>query len=251
MIDVYYPYFEAESTWQELRYSLRSIEKHFKFDFRVVILGDLPAWINPASILYIPHDRVEGIQENTLYDAITKQLLFNAHPDTSLHFVRMYDDIYILRDVDLITVGQFKAMYPFREVPERTGTWWSQLYHTLDVLIAKGYQGWNTETHLPELFNKEKMQWIITTYSALEKRLLTSSLYFNTFFPGAQPQLFSKEFAIQFYDNADGPFYDSSEGDLNKKCKGKTYLNHNNAGLTDNLKNFLKTTFPHKSRFEL
>jgi hypothetical protein len=251
MIDVYYPYFETEATWDELRYSLRSIEKHFKFDFRVVIIGDLPQWVDSASILHIPHDRVEGIQENTLYDAITKQLLFNAHPDTSLYFVRMYDDIYILREVDLITVGQFKAMYPFKEVPERVGTWWSQLYHTLEVLIAKGYQGWNTETHLPELFNKEKMQWVITAYSALENRLLTSSLYFNTFFPDAQPLLFSKEFAIQFYDNADGPFYDSSEGDLVEKCKGKTYLNHNNAGLTDNLKNFLKTTFPNKSRFEL
>ena len=111
--------------------------------------------------------------------------------------------------------------------------------------------GWNTETHLPELFNKEKMQWIITAYGALENRLLTSSLYFNTFFPNAEPLLFSKAFAIQFYDNADGPFYDSSEGDLAEKCKGRSYLNHNNAGLNDNLKYFLKTTFPHKSRFEL
>ena len=251
MVDVYYPFFEREAAWQELRYSLRSIEKFFKFDFRVVIVGDLPTWVDPGSILYIPHERTEGVQENTLYDAITKQLLFNAHPDTSLHFIRMYDDIYLLKDVDLADVGHFKAMYPFDQVPQRTGTWWNQLYNTLEAVRSKGYPGWNTETHLPELFNKEKMQWIINAYGALEKRLLTSSLYFNTFFPNSQPLLFSKDFAIQFYDNIDGPYYTSSDGDLAEKCRGKTYLNHNNAGLNDNLKDFLSKSFPAKSRFEL
>ena len=251
MIDVYYPYFEREAAWEELRYSLRSIEKHFKFEFRVVIVGDLPGWINPDSVLHIPHERCEGMQENTLYDAITKQLLFNAHPDTSLHFVRMYDDIYILRDVELVDIGQFKAMYSFEDVPVRSGTWWNQLNNTLSTLRAKGYDAWNTETHLPELFNKEKMQWVINIYSALENRLLTSSLYFNTFFPAAQPLLFSKDFAVQCYDNIDGPFYFSSEGDLVGKFKGKTYLNHNNAGLNDNLRSFIRTRFLNKSRFEL
>jgi hypothetical protein len=251
MIDVYYPYFEAESTWQELRYSLRSIEQNFKFDYRVVIVGDLPKWVNPDSVLHIPHQRIEGITQNTLYDAITKLLIFCNHPDTSLHFLRMYDDIYILKEVDLPTVGQFKAMYPFSQVPARDGTWWDQLYRTIDTLRAKGYEGYNTETHLPELFNKENMSWIISAYSALENRLLTSTLYFTTFFPFSKPLLFSKEFAIQFYNNIDGPFYTSSEGDLTAKCQGKTYLNHNDAGLNENLKKTIHSLFPVKSRFEL
>ena len=251
MIDVYYPFFEREANWHELRYSLRSIEKHFKFDFRVVITGDLPSWINPEFVLHIPHQRIEGIVQNTLYDAITKQLLFCQHPLSSSYFIRMYDDIYLLKDVNLLDIGRFKAMYPYSKVPLRDGTWWEQLYNTLNVLRLKGYEGWNTETHLPELFNKEKMQWIIRAYSALENRLLTSSLYFNTFYPTTDPLLFSKEFAIQFYDNIDGPFYTSSEGDLGKKCKGKTYLNHNDRGLTTNLREFISSTFPHKSRYEL
>jgi hypothetical protein len=43
MVDVYYPYFEREALWEELRYSLRSIKKHLRFDYRVVIVGDLPS----------------------------------------------------------------------------------------------------------------------------------------------------------------------------------------------------------------
>jgi hypothetical protein len=148
-------------------------------------------------------------------------------------------------------VGQFKAMYPFNQVPARDGTWWDQLYHTMDALRAKGYHGYNTETHLPELFNKENMKWIISAYSALENRLLTSTLYYNVFFPFSKPLLFSKDFAVQFYNNIDGPFYTSSEGDLRVKCQGKTYLNHNDAGLNENLKTYIHSLFPAKSRFEL
>ncbi len=252
MIDVYYPYFQREAKWEELRYSLRSLEKHLQAEFRVWIVGDLPGWIDPTAVHFIPHKRCEGMQENTTYDAISKILLFISHPDTSLYFIRMYDDIYLLQNADLVEIGQFRAMYDWKSLPEKhgTGTWWEQLRRTLRFVTRKGYHGWNTETHLPELFNKEKLKWAIDIYDALKNRLLTSTLYFNTFYPNIEPLLFSKEYAIQFYDNHDNQFYTSSEGNLQEKCKGKMYLNHNDKGLNENLKKFLMQRFPDKSRFE-
>jgi hypothetical protein len=77
MVDVYYPYVESEAKWQELKYSLRSIEKHFPFDFKVWLVGDLPEWI--TGVNYIPHKRCVGMQENTTYDAIAKFLSFCNH----------------------------------------------------------------------------------------------------------------------------------------------------------------------------
>jgi hypothetical protein len=79
---------------------------------------------------------------------LSQRLLFNIHPETSLHFVRMYDNIYILDEVTLADIGQFKAMYHYDQLPQRSGTWWNQLYHTLEVLRAKRYQGLNTATRL-------------------------------------------------------------------------------------------------------
>jgi len=251
MIDVYYPYFEREASWQELRYSLRSIEQHFKFDFRVWIVGDIPSWINPETVNVIPHTRIEGIPENTLYDAITKLLLFIGHADTTDQFIRMYDDIYVLADADLVELGQFKAMYAFEKVPRRYGTWWDQLYKTLGVLRQKGYMAWNTETHLPEVFNKHRMSWINDVYGALEKRLLTSSLYWNTFYPFSQPRLWSKSYAVQFYGTQENEFYSDNTGDIARICEGRTYLNHNAAGLNENLQRFLEEKFPNPSKFEL
>ena len=251
MVDIYYPYFAREATWQELRYSLRSIERFFKFDYQVWIVGDLPDWINPESVKHIPHTRCEGMTENTLYDAITKIMLYMNHPQSAGSFIRMYDDIYLLKDVTLEQIGQYKAMYCWDRVPVRYGTWWEQLQRTLSMVRAKGYPGWNTETHLPELFLKHRMQWIIQSYGALENRLLTSSLYWNTFYPFSQPLMWSKEFAIQFYNSQENEFYTSNAGNIFEKCKGKTYLNHNASGLNDDLKDFLQQTFPNPSIFEL
>ena len=250
MVDIYYPYFEHGAKWYELRYSLRSIAEHFKFDFRVWIVGDLPEWIHRPSVNHIPHCRVEGVQENTLYDAITKQLLFCNHPDTAMYFIRMYDDIYILKDLSLGEVGQYKAMFPYSEMPQREGIWWNQLSNTLDVLVKHGYPGWNTETHLPELFNKEKLRWTISAYGALENRLLLSSLYFNTFYPFTDPLMFSKDWAVQFYGETENRFYTPATGDIAQRCEGKSYLNHNNAGLTGDVQAYLCKKFPHKSPYE-
>lgn len=248
MIDVYYPYFQREAIWEELRYSLRSIEKHLKEDYRVWLVGDLPAWIQ--NVNYIQHTRTEGIQENTCFDAITKLLLFCDHQDSGPDFIRMYDDMYLISDMTLQEIRKVKVISHYNDLSADGGTWTEQLRRTLEILIKKGYPGWNTESHFPEVFNKYKMKWIIQAYHALEHRLLTSSLYYNTFYSDTDAIVFKKDFGIQFYENRDNSFYSSSEGDLEEKCQGKFYLNHNNSGLNDNLKQFLMNRFPEKSKFE-
>jgi hypothetical protein len=250
MVDVYYPYFHREAVWEELRYSIRSLEKHLKEEFRLWIVGDLPEWLDLDAIYFMNHKRCEGMDQNTVFDAIQKLLLYLNHPNAAEQFIRMYDDIYLLDDVDLLEIGKFKAMYPYDKIPKRYEKWWGQLYRSVDAVRLKGYPGWNTETHLPELFYRDKMKWIIDTYKALERRLLTSTLYFNAFFAGQEPILFKDCRGIQFYNNQDNEYYTSSKGDLDEKCKGMLYLNHNNAGLNDNLKSFLQHRFPDKSRFE-
>lgn len=248
MIDVFYPYFAREAIWEELRYSLRSLEKHFKQDFRVWIVGDLPVWA--INIRHIPHTRSEGMRENSTYDAIKKLILFCEHWDTSDLFIRMYDDMYLIEDVTLEDLSQYKAMFGYAAIPKRDGVWWDQLRRTLLEVIKKGYPGWNTETHFPEVFEKINMLDIIEDYDALNKRLLTSSLYFNIVFSQERPVFFHECRGIQFYNNEDNKYYTSSTGDLHKKCTGMRFLNHNNSGLNDNLKQFLMDRFAEKSRFE-
>jgi hypothetical protein len=250
MIDVFYPYFEREAKWNELIYSVRSLEKHFKEEFRVFIVGDLPK--NITGVTHIPHKRSEGMKENCTFDAITKLLLYLNHPDAGLHFIRMYDDICLINDVSGKEIARIKAISFHNEIPAHVrGTWSEQLKRTIAAVRAKGYPGINTESHFPEAFIGPYMKEIIQDYSALENRLLTSTLYYNTWCLPESFHFFKKDYGIQFYGGTDGEFKSSNEGDLEQKCKGKLYLNYNNAGLNDNLKKFLMKRFPKKSRFEI
>lgn len=249
MIDVFYPYFQREAKWDELRYSLRSLEKHFKEPFRIFLVGDIPDWC--TNVIHIPHTRSEGMKENTTYDAISKMLRYMNDPQSGGEFIRMYDDTYMISDVTIEKLQEVKAMCYLNDLPPQlTGTWAEQLRRTLQAVIEKGYPGINTESHFPEYFIKKLMLEIIDHYKALENRYLVSTLYHNTCFSWSIFHFFKKDYGIQFYGGDDGVWKCSNEGDLKEKCADKLYLNHNNAGLNDNLKQFLMNRFPDKSIFE-
>ena len=73
MVDVYYPFVESKAKWQKLKYSLRSIERNFPFDFKVWITGDLPEWITGMN--HIPHKKCVGKEKKTIYDVISEYIL--------------------------------------------------------------------------------------------------------------------------------------------------------------------------------
>lgn len=250
MIDVFYPYLESASTWQELRYSLRSLEKNLKAEFRVWIVGDLPTWIR--NVNHIPHIRSQVDWNICIYDAVSKMYAFCNHPQTSERFIRMYDDICLIGPVDEAYVSKIKAMYDWGKVNEcNYSVWYQQLNESMKAVIKKGYHGWNHETHFPEVFEKNWMLTVIGMYMARERRLLTSTLYYNTIFPDVFPEVFDRDRGdgIQFFGK-DSQFYHSSNGYLKSKCDGRKYLVYNDEGLNDNLKSFIEWMFPDPSRFE-
>lgn len=246
MIDVYYPYYHGGARWHELQYSLRSIEKHFRFEYRVWLVGDKPDWIQ--NVMHIPHSRTKDIQENTTYDAVDKFLLYLEHPEVSCCVIRMYDDMYILKDVSLEEISVPKSMPG--QLPAKGGVWMNQLRRTIEAVKKRGYAGINTETHCPERFDTKLMLEVIRSYDALNNRYLTSTLYHNTCLKPEDLVPISKDIAVQFYDGSDGIVKVSNSGNIAEKCQGKMFLNHNNTGLNMNLKVFLQRSFPYKSKFE-
>jgi hypothetical protein len=246
MVTVYYPYYQQGSIWNELIYSLRSIDMHFTFDYQVVIVGDLPKGI--CNVRHIPLERITGVTENTTYDAIHKLISFLQNMDRDFDFIRMYDDVYILRDVSLEDFTPPRSM-PYH-VPRTRGVWFTQLERTVNYCKSHGLHGLNTETHIPELFNSAKMFSALMDHPVLSNRFLTSTLYHSLYFPASEIVPLSGQDAVQFYDSVNGIIKVSNLGNIPSKCRGRKFLNHNNSGLNDNLKRFLISTFPEKSRFE-
>src|SRR5665647_3319131 len=114
-----------------------------------------------------------------------------------------------------------------------------------------------TETHCPEVFEKDKMRKIFKMFDPLENRLLTSTLYFNVF----PYELMLKDRKVEralFYGYENDFSYGPGECELvetrfnrvSRVCEGKYYLNHNDDGLDDGLKKFISGMYPDKCRFE-
>src|SRR5665647_2031531 len=212
MIGVYYPYLASASRWEELRYSLRSLELFFREEYEVWIVGDLPKWIQ--NVKHTPHQKTEMTNAGATYDAVSKLKLYIDHNDSPDLFLRMYDDVYL---TGARTVKQMQiTRYLFTNEELNNGEfasggilWRDQVFRSTDAMVRLGYPGYMTETHCPEVFEKD------FSYGPGECELVETRL-------NRVPSI----------------------------CKGKYYLNHNDDGLDDCLKKFIKGMYPDKCRFE-
>ena len=253
MIDIVYQYIDVVS-WTELRHSLRSIEKHFKGECRIWIVGDLPGWVQ--NVQHIPHVRNNKIALTNCYDACRKMELVINHPELTEDFIYMYDDIYFLKDTT-----REELEYPLYAVEDMTKmiTRNKQTKHqrmrweTYDTLVRRGYGCCNFENHLPKVFSKALMRAMFEMYDPKESRLLFSTLYYNTFFGEIPPVLLHKDdqAKAEFFgvDDKFG-FRNLNQEQLSRLLEGKRFLNHNDKGLNSTLKRFIEARFHDKCNYE-
>ena len=253
MIGVYYPYLESAKKWEELKYSLRSLDRFFDEDFEVWIVGDLPSWIK--NVRHIPHKKTERITSSATYDAVSKLEQYIGNNDSPERFVRMYDDIYFISERTLADLEVTRYLFSYEELLSggcRSGSliWQDQVRKSVEAVRQLGYPGYMTETHCPEVFEKKKMQKVIELFCPLENRLLTSTLYFNVF-PFDRVLKDRKTERALFYGQENDFSYGNLQGSqMQQAIKEKYFLNHNDLGLDTVLKKYISKLFPKKSRFE-
>lgn len=252
-VDIFIPYLEKGCDWKELRYALRSIDKHLKTNYQVTICGDLPAWIK--NVNHIPHKRKAGIKPfPALFDVIRKVKGFVHQINNIDNYILWYDDVYLLRDIDL---SFFNNIYALRKIERRDPGevlryQTHRVYVTYLHMINEFKEIYNHETHLPRLFNKEKVRALFKKYSILEERLLISTLYYTNYRNGSPVIILNKKDNIKagFYTYEDNYGFDRL-GNIKQICKGKTFLNHNGNGFSYKIKRYLKEKFKEKSKFEI
>jgi len=97
IIDIIYPNVERFVQWEEMKYSLRSLEKNLiEVKFRVWIVGELPEWVNTDEVNFIP---VEYSGETPRIDILHKHLAVINHQDIGEEYFWMNDDIYLVNTV--------------------------------------------------------------------------------------------------------------------------------------------------------
>lgn len=96
------------SKWRnnELRYSLRSVEKHLKGYDRIFIVGDVPDFISNCNVILNPDATTAGSNYRHEYNIYNKIVCAIKYTDISDNFLFINDDHFFVKDVDI-------KKYPF------------------------------------------------------------------------------------------------------------------------------------------
>jgi hypothetical protein len=252
MIDVVYQYINGPAAWNELRYSLRSLEKHLKEPFKVWVVGEKPGWL--TNVNHISHQRVPGVHFTNSFDANSKMELAINHPKIGDNILWMYDDMYLLRDCVLRDFDVYLAVNHYDDLNHSSSNTHKEIViDTLKILLEHNRSAYNCETHTPRLYNKTILQDVFKKYNPKDVRLAASTLYFNDLFYELQPHIMQKadKYKAGFY-GFDDPysFISNNVEEITEILSGKTFLNHNNEGLSVALKSVVEQRFPDKCSFE-
>lgn len=244
MIDLVIPY--KESTWKyELVYALRSWDMHFKEDFQVTIYGYKPDWL--VGVNYIPDFPPNPIK---LHDVGLLNQRRRAH--WLINFDRPFlwsnDDMYLVKDM---TIDDFNKLYYREDVSgvsmpdEYIRPWRKRFWNTIFRCRDYGFTNYNGETHLPIYYDNDILIKTFDLFSDIKAEdggWITKTAYINTY-------LSLKPDAELIHCNTikNGLYRKYDMMNITPTTK---ILNHDDRGLTVEIKEFLQDTFKKPSRFE-
>lgn len=239
-IDVVYP-LSKESRWQdnELRYSLRSLERNLVGLGRIFIVGHKPAWL--TNVIHVP--AADANPHNKDANIIDK-LLLACHAGVSDRFLFCSDDQLLLVPTNAADLRPYHIGCLKKKPPQfwGGGRWKRGLRRTYDLLLARRVQTFHYDSHIPQPMDRQQFAEIMggIDYYAGDGYTV-NTLFFNLALKHHK-RLPSIKACFE------RPVIDS--GEVRHRIAGKTFLGYNEGGLTPALKVTLAELFPVPSRFE-
>jgi len=227
---IVYPNRTSRLWGDELRYSLRALDRYYVGEVDLLIIGDIPKWLTGAEVITTSHlDTTEQTNGRNV------EMLCNMH---SGDFIWFNDDIYLL---DFCSVNTFKAgcvVQNLRDVKNRLYNRWGKLlWHTNDLLRHRSASTFNYESHSPYLFNARIMREVARQYPIFDGRALMATSYYNTHEPEK-----IRDCSVRL------GIYKQGQPVMQRPCH--KWLNHSDRGFSKNVVEFLQNKFPKKSRWE-
>lgn len=232
------------SKWKnnEIRYSLRSIEKNLIGYRNVYVVGENPGFLK--GIIHIPYPDEIG-PHNADGNIACKVLRACQEKDLSDIFLFINDDHLILKPMDVSLIPAFHKG-DMNDYPEKHWTnnlWRRRLKRTRDVLNQKNLPAFNYDCHVPILFNKHTFPKVMEMFDFREDIGYTmKSMYGNVvcqdscnLLGGEKRTIFQMMQFIQ----------------IENRLKNCDFASYNDEGLNAHLKKWLWSKFPARSRFEI
>ena len=157
---------------EELRYSIRSVEKNLPHN-NIWVIGQSPEWYK-GSFIEVKNVNAKYSNARANLDALIRSKLITED------FILMNDDFFIMRPIEKISYfyeGTLLERAERNELLTTTGAYTQLLYNTYDKLLKMGIEEpLNYEMHIPMIMNKKKLKEVLRY-----KTCLWRSLYGNIY----------------------------------------------------------------------
>lgn len=241
MIDLVYVV-GSGSRWKnnEIRYSLRSVEKNMEGVGNIYVVGaEIPFLQNVISIHYPDIFR----PTNSAGNVAEKLIRVCKESSLSEDFLFMNDDFIVLKkimaeNVPFLFRGDMMDYYPEYW---NGGEWRNRKKRTMELMNSLGMETLDYDLHCPIIFNKQLFPEIINRFDWRSGGgLLYRSLYFNTLKVSGEQLTNQKRTFFKSYNLKQ----------IEERTAKPTFMAFSDAGLNGSMKWFLQTNFPGMSRYE-
>lgn len=180
-IDIVYPLSEGLSHFrnEEIRYSLRSVEKYVKNYRNIYIIGDKPKYLNDK-IIHIPFkENPNFCKERRIME---KFYFATTIQEISDNFLMFNDDYFFREPVNTVSIkSYYKGKLSEAIANRKEGTYTTSLRNTFEALEQRGFETYNYDMHYPIVYNKQKFQEVMKSYDwDVRFGYVVKSLYANT-----------------------------------------------------------------------
>lgn len=215
---------------EELRFSLRTIEKYAKGIDRVIVAGELPELLSDK-VFKIKIDEAKGCKEYRIAMKIYNAIKLGKIKGD---FIFMNDDFFLTQETDFTNYPNY-AKETLNETRNNSG-YQISLRNTYQYLLNLGYTTYHFDVHTPIIYNAEKFVKLINHFeysNTLEFGLVVKSLYGNIY--GLEPTIYT----------------DCKLWSLDLARINKTHcFSSSDAGWQNGLRSYLKSKHPSKSSYE-
>ncbi len=234
------------SKWDnnEIRFSLRSLEKNLKNMGRVFVVGECPAFLQ--NVIHIPATDEFNPNVNADGNIIRKVLAACKDERLSDDFLFINDDHLVLTPVEADKVPPFHKGNMQKYPPQywKLNYWRTRLQRTMETLVQTELPTYHFDCHTPIVFNKHQFVEIMQAFNYVDGVGLTmKSLYGNVVYA-------AKGVRVRLKNQKRTVFHNYTMQQLEERLSECDFMSFNDQGLSRSLKRWLFAKFPEPSAFE-
>lgn len=236
-ISFVWPYIHAQD--DALRYSIRSVRKHFQGRALITIVGQKPDWYR-GHVIRMP--RTPAQPNRRWVEAAEKICEIARTSQLTETCVVMADDVYLMRPTDLadLAIPRAKQWQPSEDA--QLTKWQREIARTIDACQQRGLPTWDYGTHAPRVVQRARLREVLTAFDMPASQLQWPLLYSNYWHRDAEPAD-PWPWIRRLLDRCSAECI----RDVGSKC---TVLNNAAAAWSADLQQYLSEQFPEASDVE-